>query len=179
MANKNVDALSEGQRACLRLVLAGYEAKEIAIELQVPPTTVIERLRSARETLGVSRSKDAARILAQHEGVEDNNWFVPKAHVVAATPGGQPNIASPDDQAMGRSEYDPVEVHEAQAEYMPLGFSPQRTAIGLAPPGGSAQKGFGQSAGLGTVIAVAVGIGTAICLALLAALILTKLLQTH
>jgi hypothetical protein len=49
----------------------------------------------------------------------------------------------------------------------------------LAPPGGSAQKGFGQSAGLGTVIAVAVGIGTAICLALLAALILTKLLQSH
>jgi DNA-binding CsgD family transcriptional regulator len=61
------DRLSEGQKACLRLVLAHHEIKEIARELGVAPDTVKQRLQAARRLLGVSRSIDAARLLADHE----------------------------------------------------------------------------------------------------------------
>lgn len=66
------DKLSEGQKACLRLVTLGYEAKEIARELQLNPHTVVERLRAARRTLGAATSKEAARMLAAQEGTDYN-----------------------------------------------------------------------------------------------------------
>jgi DNA-binding CsgD family transcriptional regulator len=177
--SRNVEALREGQRACLRLVLAGYEAKEIAIELGVPPTTVIERLRAARELLGVSRSKDAARILARHEGVADHNRLVPKPDVVAGSVLSQPNIVSPGGQAMEQGWGGSVEIREAQAAFIPFAPAPHRPSANSAPSGTAARKGPVDSAGLRNVMAVAVGFGTAVCLAFLAALILTRLLHAR
>lgn len=65
--SKGIGRLSEGQKACLRLVRVGFEAKEIARELGLNPHTVIERLRAARRVLGVASSREAARLLAAHE----------------------------------------------------------------------------------------------------------------
>lgn len=62
------DKLTERQRECLRLVHAGHEVKEIARELGIGPSAVVERLRAARKTLGVESSRLAARMLAHEEG---------------------------------------------------------------------------------------------------------------
>ena len=61
------DRLSAAQKDCLRLVGAGLEIKEIARELGISPTAVVERLRAARAILGVSSSRAAARLLAVQE----------------------------------------------------------------------------------------------------------------
>ena len=177
--SSKTQALSEGQRACLRLVLIGYEAKEIAIELGVPPTTVIERLRAARELLGVSRSKDAARILARYEGIDDNNRIVPKPDVGAASPPPPSHIVSPGGQATAQEWSGSVELREAQAAFIPLEPARPRLSPMTAPSATAERKERAESAGLRNVMTVAVGFGTALCLALLAALILTRLLQSN
>lgn len=63
-----VDSLSETQKDSLRLVYRGYNAKEIARMRGVHPATVHQRLTAARRTLGVARSMEAARMLAEAEG---------------------------------------------------------------------------------------------------------------
>ena len=62
------DDLSEVQKVSLRLLYRGYSAKEIGRMHGVSPATVHQRLTAARKTLGVSRSIEAARILAEAEG---------------------------------------------------------------------------------------------------------------
>jgi len=61
------ERLSDGQRACLRLVYDRREIKDIARELGIAPVTVNQRLTAARRHLGVSRSADAARLHAEYE----------------------------------------------------------------------------------------------------------------
>lgn len=75
--------LNERQRQCLRLFHANFEVKEIAAQLELSPHTVNEHLRDARRTLGVSRSMQAARMLAEAEG---NNRPVPEAFGVVPAP---------------------------------------------------------------------------------------------
>jgi DNA-binding CsgD family transcriptional regulator len=62
------DKLTERQKDCLRFVSQGFEVKEIARALELSPGAVVERLRAARRVLGVETSRDAARLLAAHEG---------------------------------------------------------------------------------------------------------------
>lgn len=63
----NIEDLSEGMKDCLRLYYQRYEAKEIARQLGISPATVHQRLTAARKILGVSKSMEAARQLAQAE----------------------------------------------------------------------------------------------------------------
>ncbi len=63
----NVEALSEREKAMLRLLLVGHDAKSFARSLELSVHTVNERLRASRRKLGVSSSREAARILAQSE----------------------------------------------------------------------------------------------------------------
>ncbi|MEZ0244682.1 MAG: helix-turn-helix transcriptional regulator [Sphingomonas sp.] len=63
-----VDELTEGQKECLRLFYARYDAKEIARQLGIAPATVHQRLTAARKKLGVTKSMEAARLLVQAEG---------------------------------------------------------------------------------------------------------------
>ncbi|MFA6114472.1 MAG: helix-turn-helix transcriptional regulator [Sphingomonas sp.] len=58
-----VASLSERERAVLRLLLAGHDAKSAANALGLSVHTVNERLRDARRKLGVSSSREAARLL--------------------------------------------------------------------------------------------------------------------
>lgn len=64
------NSLKERERQCLRLFYARYEVKEIARRLALTPNTVNEHLRTARKILGVARSVQAARLLAEHEGYD-------------------------------------------------------------------------------------------------------------
>lgn len=61
-------ALTEKEKAALRLLLGGHDAKSMASQLGLSVHTVNERLRDARRKLSVSSSKAAARILREAEG---------------------------------------------------------------------------------------------------------------
>jgi DNA-binding CsgD family transcriptional regulator len=61
-----VARLTEGQLDCLRLVDQHLSSKEIAVELNISPHTVDQRVRHALQTLGVSRRAQAARIVSQY-----------------------------------------------------------------------------------------------------------------
>lgn len=63
---ERVAKLTPGQLDCLRLVAQHLSSKEIAVELEISPHTVDQRIRQALQTLGVSRRSHAARIVAQH-----------------------------------------------------------------------------------------------------------------
>lgn len=64
----NIDALTEKEKEALRLLLAGHDAKSSARELDISVHTVSDRLRQARRKMGVSSSREAARILGDAEG---------------------------------------------------------------------------------------------------------------
>ena len=60
-----VAKLTEGQLDCLRLVALHLSSKEIAVELNISPHTVDQRIRGALHVLGVERRTQAARLVAQ------------------------------------------------------------------------------------------------------------------
>lgn len=117
MPDPDLDRLTEAQRQCLRLIAQGLEIKEIAAVLGVSPSAVVERLRIARQRLGVATSKEAARrLLGEVGGTSDIAYtrYVDTPHVVAF---GPENRAS-SDQSNG------TELHERQA---PFDVSPPPT----------------------------------------------------
>ena len=59
--------LTDGQRACLRLVYRHMSSKDIARGLGISPHTVDARLRAAIHLLGVATRTEAALQLAAHE----------------------------------------------------------------------------------------------------------------
>lgn len=61
------ERLTEGQKECLRLFHARFEVKDIARRIGRSPVTVHQRLAAARKHLGVDRSVEAARLLAEYE----------------------------------------------------------------------------------------------------------------
>ena len=60
-----VARLSPGQLDCLRLVDQHLSSKEIAVELNISPHTVDQRIRGALQILRVERRTQAARLVAQ------------------------------------------------------------------------------------------------------------------
>lgn len=60
--------LSAKEKETLRLLLRGHDAKSSARELGLSVHTVNERLRDARRKLGVTSSREAARLLREMEG---------------------------------------------------------------------------------------------------------------
>lgn len=62
-----VGRLSEGQKDCLRLVLAHMTSKEIARHLGISSHTVDQRLRYAIRTLGARTRMQAALELSEAE----------------------------------------------------------------------------------------------------------------
>ncbi len=61
-------SLTEKEKEPLRLILHGHDAKSMASALGLSVHTVNERLRNARRKLGVTSSKEAARLLLEEEG---------------------------------------------------------------------------------------------------------------
>jgi DNA-binding CsgD family transcriptional regulator len=64
------DTLTEKEKDALRLLLRGHDAKSSARELGLSVHTVNERLRDARRKLGVTSSREAARVLMAAETPE-------------------------------------------------------------------------------------------------------------
>ncbi|GMN03410.1 DUF4019 domain-containing protein [Erythrobacter sp. MTPC3] len=62
-----LDALTEKEKETLRLIVRGHGAKSAACELDLSVHTINERLRSARRKLGVTSSREAARLLLESE----------------------------------------------------------------------------------------------------------------
>lgn len=66
-------ALTEKEKVALRLLLSGHDAKTSAAALEISVHTVNDRLRNARRKLGVSSSREAARILGVAESATPQN----------------------------------------------------------------------------------------------------------
>lgn len=88
--------LTERERATLRLLVAGHDAKSIAREQGLSVHTVNERLRDARAKLGVTSSRTAARLLAEAERGPE---IVGDRLFGVAGEGASPPQASPSDRA--------------------------------------------------------------------------------
>ncbi|MBB5710504.1 helix-turn-helix domain-containing protein [Sphingomonas xinjiangensis] len=71
--NDGVAALSAREKEALRLLLAGHDAKSASAALGLSVHTVNERLRDARKKLGVSSSREAARLLGEQEQAAPNS----------------------------------------------------------------------------------------------------------
>ena len=78
-------ALTAKEKAALRLLLEGYDAKSMARHLGLSVHTVNERLRDARRKLGTSSSREAARMLREEEGATPE-FLADKAFGDAAVP---------------------------------------------------------------------------------------------
>lgn len=78
--DERVLRLTEGERACLRLVFAHLTSKDIARELGLSNHTVDMRLRTAIKKLGVTNRTEAAKLLHSLEekaGLSDNPAYQP------------------------------------------------------------------------------------------------------
>lgn len=105
---EHLSRLSPGQRACLRLVHGGFEAKEIAVQLGITVNVVNEHLRNARRQLGVTSSRQAARLIAIDEGL--HNSVVPKPFGIAdQTAPRAPLVPEAQGDPAGSDQPDPCE----------------------------------------------------------------------
>ena len=68
MPSGGLDRLTDRERRILRLLASGHTVKSAASEEGVTENAANELLRSARRKLGTGSSREAARLLAQHEG---------------------------------------------------------------------------------------------------------------
>ena len=67
MDKAGIEALTRRQKEILRLVSQQYQTKEIARKLNISERTVKTHTEEIRRRLGVSTSRDAARLLAAYE----------------------------------------------------------------------------------------------------------------
>jgi DNA-binding CsgD family transcriptional regulator len=82
MAVRGVEKLTHRKKEILWLLLEGHDAKSAARQLSISVHTVNEHLRDARRTLGVSSSREAARLLRQAESGNPNSVRSKKLGVV-------------------------------------------------------------------------------------------------
>ncbi|MBV7258737.1 helix-turn-helix domain-containing protein [Erythrobacter crassostreae] len=61
------EILSDKEKQTLRLIVRGHDAKSAARALELSVHTINERLRAARRKLGVTSSREAARVLFESE----------------------------------------------------------------------------------------------------------------
>lgn len=67
-ADHRLGALTDKEKQTLRLIVRGHDAKSTGRTLGLSVHTINERLRDARRKMGVSSSREAARLLFQAEG---------------------------------------------------------------------------------------------------------------
>lgn len=105
--------LTEKEKATLRLIVRGHDAKSIARHQGLSVHTINERLREARRKMAVSSSREAARLLLDAEGGE----------TPAATPESFGDRLLRDDAAPGIA--DPVDAGPRAAPVgLPAGLAP-------------------------------------------------------
>ena len=85
MAN-GFGVLTDREKQTLRLIVRGHDAKSAARHLDLSVHTVNERLRDARRKLSVSSSREAARLLLEHEGAAPEFFGDTRLGEAPATP---------------------------------------------------------------------------------------------
>ncbi|MXO91566.1 DUF4019 domain-containing protein [Pontixanthobacter aquaemixtae] len=68
-----ISDLSDKEKETLRLMVGGHDAKSMARALGLSVHTINDRLRSARRKLSVTSSREAARLLLEHERADPEN----------------------------------------------------------------------------------------------------------
>jgi DNA-binding CsgD family transcriptional regulator len=94
MDERQLAKVTEGQRACLRLVLRHMSSKEIARALDISRHTVDQRLRLAMRTLGAASRVEAAQILAGAEGGEGYQGLIHQPPDIDSGPARPPSGAT-------------------------------------------------------------------------------------
>lgn len=100
--HEGIHALSEREKETLRFLLVGHDAKSIAVQLGLSVHTVNERLRESRRKLGVSSSREAARLLADAE--EPNPNFLRDKGLRVAGPAVQVRNINQRDRSAARGQ---------------------------------------------------------------------------
>nr|WP_269748064.1 DUF4019 domain-containing protein [Altererythrobacter lutimaris] len=81
------DALTTKEKDTLRLMLRGHDAKSMANHLELSVHTINERLRAARRKLGVTSSREAARILAERDQeIAKQSAYKPLGDAISSNP---------------------------------------------------------------------------------------------
>jgi len=106
MGGSALAQLSDGQRACLRLVIQHMSSKDIARELNISPHTVDQRLKLAMHSLGARSRVEAAKLLAAHELSDPYQPLIHQSPDIAAPP--LPDDAS---EALGCGEPSHIPAH--------------------------------------------------------------------
>lgn len=124
-----VETLTHRQKEILRLISQHMQAKEVARELNISERTVKTHTDAARKRLGVASSRDAARLLAEHDAASTTT------HASAPAPAPADHGIVPEDRwpsgtMAGAGDDVPVSAHEHTV-------LPQRTAPSgvMARPG--------------------------------------------
>lgn len=96
-----VEQLTEAQREALRLVMAGYQSKEIARELGIGVDAVNKRLAAAKTLLSAPTRFAAARQLAALEARETSHSLVGQSLAVETGAVAAPPFAPSRDKGWG------------------------------------------------------------------------------
>lgn len=164
--NGRIQKLTERQKQCLRLVIRGLEVKEIARELSIGPAAVVERLRAARRLLDVESSRDAARLLAEHEAPETYTWHVDMPPTLADL--SYPMSPSSPSEAFGKI-VGSLRLEEISTAFVAIDPQPEAAPRDWRPPWRregerSNDLDLWERLGASAVLTIAIAIGAAIVL---------------
>lgn len=126
MKPDRIERLTDKQRECLRLVFMHRSSKEIARTLGIGADAVDQRIKTAMRTLDVETRIDAARLLAEHEGLGPYQRLVYQMPDVV--PAGFPASHGPRSTERGWAASEPFEaaVREEQMAFQSLQWRPAR-----------------------------------------------------
>jgi len=113
MMDAAVDQLTPRERECLTLVLEPLDNKEIAVVLGIAPNTVANHIKSAKQKLGASTKRQAARLMRDAYDLKSAS---PPSAITFPPPTG-PSVAASDRVSAGatflREEQMPFDVGTA------------------------------------------------------------------
>jgi DNA-binding CsgD family transcriptional regulator len=153
MNTDRIERLTDKQRECLRMVYRHMETKEIARVLGLSPDGVTQRIKTAMKTLGVDRRRDAARILAEAEGLAPYPRHVYPSRDIAST--SEPAmIVPPTDGEQHKSAFEGRGLMEEQAVFAVMPSSGPRGFQMPLPFGGSRPSDLSWLRRLGWIIGI-------------------------
>jgi len=131
MNRERLDRLTDKQRACLRLVYAHKETKEIARILGLSPDGINQRIKTAMNALGVSRRREAAQLLAEAEGLGTYPPLVHPSWDIAPSPEPAKMGSSAEGERYLEGATSDRAVHEYQAAFIATPPRPQGPRVPL------------------------------------------------
>jgi DNA-binding CsgD family transcriptional regulator len=152
-----IERLTDKQRECLRMVYRHMETKEIARALGLSPDGVAQRIKTAMKTLGVDRRRDAARILAEAEGLAPYPRQVYQSRDIASAP--EPAMLAPSTEGAWQSGSSGAAMREEQATFLVVSQS-RKPPLPL-PKRGARPNDVGWQLRLAWIAGIAIGIALA------------------